>query len=1118
MQPGLFDAPPPDESLPPDQAARDFAVDPANDVVLEASAGTGKTRVLVDRYVRLMEQGVDPSNILAVTFTRKAAAEMRDRILAALRQRAANDVRFSKRWQELRERIGEIQISTIDAFCFSLLREFPLEAGVDPGFEIADETEMARFSKEALDLTLRAARAAIVRDENVRLLFARVKLGPLRDALESLLDRRHVAVPAVGTFVRQRVRFATAPDAAGAFLDRIRQLFATSEHARAIVPDGPAASPEFRWLLEDLQHLDAISAEDPGRVQQLQRRLQRYFLTEAGKPRAKSAARFSKDLFASPDAKRRHDAAVKGLAPAIDTELDTFATNVQGLLARGLQQVLAIAVERYERLLTDHAVLDFAGMLGKAVALLGRQEEFARSRLKLQARYHHVLVDEFQDTNRLQWQLVECLIDAWGEGEGAQDASTSIFVVGDRKQSIYRFRYAEVTLLDEVARKVSALRPGRRVRQAITHSFRSVPELLAFVNALGTDLRGAEGLDERFTYEDTDRFPVPDVAPGARRDGAPVLGVVAESSMEACARAVATEIERLLASAVVRDKTGTRRARPDDIAILFRARTGHQYFEAALDARGIRSYVYKGLGFFDAPEVQDLQALLRYLAAPDSNLRAAEFLRSRFVRISDAGLALIAPALADALRRPDFNVSGSGLDEFDRDVLEIARAGVARWLPMADRVSPSELVGRILRESAYVFELRGRRLDQARENLKKMRALVRRIESRGYATLGRIAHYFETLRAGDESHAIVEAEGCVNLMTIHASKGLERPIVFVVNLHVPGRGRSSAFSVIERGPDGDPEVAFGTSAATRLEDAREREELRRLLYVAVTRARDRLYLAAAVDETKRRVPRRGNSLASLLPPSLLELFTAAAATTPDVEEVEWAAGSSTFAFRVCRPGEAPAPAEVTAADRPAVEAVVTDGADVADVTSVDPAIVSATGGDAAWVDAGAGQEGPADPNEDRAGSSSDRFIGTAVHRLFQRQLAADLSESAVAAVVPQVMRPDELVDIDDVEGLSRAAAGLYARVRASGEIAALLADGTYFYEVPFSFLPPARPGVVVRGRIDCLVIRPDGRVTVIEFKTGRPRPEHARQVELYRDALHAAWPDRDIQTRVLYPS
>ena len=124
---------------PVDQAVRTWAVDPRHHVVLEASAGTGKTRVLVDRYLALLEAGVDPSNILAITFTRKAAAEMRERILTDL------GVRHPARWQELRDRAQDIVVSTIDAFCFALLREFPLEAGLDPGFSMADETEVARL-------------------------------------------------------------------------------------------------------------------------------------------------------------------------------------------------------------------------------------------------------------------------------------------------------------------------------------------------------------------------------------------------------------------------------------------------------------------------------------------------------------------------------------------------------------------------------------------------------------------------------------------------------------------------------------------------------------------------------------------------------------------------------------------------------------------------------------------------------------------------------------------------------------------------------------------------------------------------------------------------------------
>ena len=219
------------------------------------------------------------------------------------------------------------------------------------------------------------------------------------------------------------------------------------------------------------------------------------------------------------------------------------------------------------------------------------------------------------------------------------------------------------------------------------------------------------------------------------------------------------------------------------------------------------------------------------------------------------------------------------LDGGDRELLTHARRAVAGWLSLVDRVSPSELIDALLTQSAYMYELRGRRFLQARENLKKLRALVRRIENRGYATFGRIAEYFETLKAGDDSNATIEAAGCVHLMTIHASKGLERPIVFVVNLHAPGRPPSATFSIVERGPHDEPAVAFGRSDATRLEELREREELRRLLYVAMTRARDRLYLAAEVTESNqlRKGPR---SLAALLPAGLVDVFNRAAAGSP----------------------------------------------------------------------------------------------------------------------------------------------------------------------------------------------------------------------------------------------
>ena len=1105
-QPTLFDLPAEEIVTTPDQAARDFAVDPANDVVLEASAGTGKTRVLVARYVRLIEAGVDPRHILAMTFTRKAAAEMRDRVLALLRRRAQEGALAPDRWRDLRDRIGDIQISTIDAFCFGLLREFPLEADVDPAFEIADETEMARFANEALDLTLRVARGLVKDDEHVRLLFARVKQPVLREAIGALLDRRHVALPAAADFVRRQTAAPTAAIAAQAFLNRLRDRLDGSADRSALINDGPIRSPEFAWLHGDLTSLEDLAArlagnadvpEGPAQVQQLRRRLDRYFLTKAGDPRRKLGSEFPPAQFVSADARRRHEQAVVALAPAIHETFERLDADINGLLARGLVRLLAIAADFYERLLEEHALLDFAGMLARSVRLLERQEEFARSRLKLQSRYHHVLVDEFQDTSRLQWRLVELLIDAWGEGEGIAESPTSIFVVGDRKQSIYRFRHAEVTLLDEAARKIGALRGRRTVRQAITASFRAVPELLAFVNTAAHEIQSTQDLDERFTYGEADRFDIPPVGAGALRDGQPVLGVIASTSMAESAAAVAAEIDRLLGSEVVRDKTRTSRpARPDDVAILFRARAGHRYFEDALEARGIRTYVYKGLGFFDAPEVQDLQALLRFLAQPESDLRAAEFLRSRFVRLSDTALTRLAPAFSKALlgpaaeEMPDF----SGLDGLDHQLLGHTRLGVARWLDLTDRVPASELIDLILRESAYVFEMRGRRLEQARENVKKVRALVRRVENRGYATVGRLAEYFDTLRAGDESNAIVEAAGAVNLMTIHAAKGLEFPIVFVVNLHVGGRGRPGGFSVIDQGPDGKPEVAFNATAGTRLEELREAEELRRLFYVAVTRARDRLYLAAEVDK-KGRLKRSARSLAALLPGSLAEIFTGAAATASDA--VNWETPHGTFTFRVCRPGLS----EV-------VRPVSVEGSDPLPVRTLEPethAVRAVT------------EPAPSDQSVlARSVMTRERLAGTIVHRLMQRSLDPATDEASLRPLVPSLLRSAELVDVDDLEALTTDAVGLYMRLSRQAGLAELLRSGRCHYEVPFSFEPPDRPGELVRGVIDCLVETPDGRMTVIEFKTGGPRPEHQAQADVYAKALANVLSAPKIEVHVVY--
>src|SRR5262249_44738543 len=358
-------------------------------------------------------------------------------------------------------------------------------------------------------------------------------------------------------------------------------------------------------------------------------RVAAHVLTVDGRPRRSGQiSPYRADHHPSPEAARRHRATVVRIGPDVERIVGVFARDLNVVLARGVRRMFAIALEQYRRALEERSVLDFSDVLQRALDLLRRMDEFSQSRFRLESRYHHVLVDEFQDTSRAQWELVSLLIQSWGEGLGLA-TDPSIFIVGDRKQSIYRFRDAEVGVLHEAARHIETLRPAVTPRRSITRSFRAVPELLEFVNEVCSEISQNGGRPDDFSYGDADRFPV-DAASEARRG--PVLGLAVADDPVVAATSVALEIERILREETVRDvRTGVSRpAKPADIAILFRSRTTHREFQAAIEAKGIPAYVYKGLGFFDADETKDLTALMRYLANPGSDLRAAAFLRSRF--------------------------------------------------------------------------------------------------------------------------------------------------------------------------------------------------------------------------------------------------------------------------------------------------------------------------------------------------------------------------------------------------------------------------------------------------------------------------------------------------------
>jgi len=933
-QASLFDADPEPPASPvpsgrpsrdaPDAASRAAAADPRQNVVLEASAGTGKTSVLVGRYLNLLRAGVDPANILAITFTRRAAAEMRQRIVDELRSAAAGSEDARRRWLSLRERLGELSISTIDAFCYALLREFPLEADVDPGVEMADETEVARLGDEAIDHALSIGAALRTSSPELTLLFTELATPRLRVGLAYLLAHRLEAPAAVERFLRT----AGPVDADGALaeaFDRIVAIFRTVEGGiEGFLQSGPLGHPRFRLFSTDLRRLMSAAPRSEALMRSVLEEARRYFLTRAGVPRQRLSD-FRSGHWRDETLRRRHGRSVREMAPAVRDAMTRLDERVNHVLVAGLSRLGAITVSRYRQRLAERGLVDFPEALARAVSLLERMEEFSQSRFRLEARYHHLLIDEFQDTSWPQWQLISLLIDSWGEGAGLVaegPLAPSIFVVGDRKQSIYGFRDADPAILGTAGRRIAALRQEATVRQAIATSFRSVPALLAFVNdvfdAVPKEPRHGEG----FTFGPADRFastPVERAIAGDRAlataDPAhePVLGLVAAGDADEAARAVAQEIGRLVGTAVVRDRvTGVHRpVEPADIAVLFRSRESHREFEQAITASGVQTYVYKGLGFFDTDEVKDLSGLVRFLARPASSLRAAAFLRSRFVRVSDQTIRRLAPDLAGALTGAA-SPPAEAVDPEDRDVLEAARRSVRRWLAVVDCLPPAELIDRILSETAYAFELAGSHRAQARENVKKFREIVRRIQNAGYASLDRLAAHVDRLSTGDESNATLDAARAVHLMTIHAAKGLEFPIVFLVNL---GRGSSavpSPLRVVSGRGEREPLVAVA-GALARADDEerwREREETKRLLYVAMTRARDRLYLSSLLKDGAIRHPR--GSLVDVLPEGLRILFETVWASNP--EEVQWHGPSGrVHRLRVCQ--DAPSGGSAPGAER-----------------------------------------------------------------------------------------------------------------------------------------------------------------------------------------------------------
>lgn len=843
---------------PPDREAREAAADPRRHVVLRASAGTGKTTVLTARYLNLLECGVSPRNILALTFTRKAAAEMKDRIVARLaeperRRRLAG-----------RSDLAEVQVSTMDAFDLGLVREFPLDAGVNPGVEVLDERAMPVVRAEAIDRVFSGA-AGFDGDRlaALPLLVGRTRSG-LRQAAAKYLDNRL-------TWRRRFEERADDPEVRDTSPPpSLREaILEAAAGCRRILESEPGPPLPVRVALAELLETAPASRSAPRRAgarEALHREtLERSFRLDIGKPPPWLAGDLAADAAAVKEALRGHR--TRWIA----------WRNARAFLP--VWELFRAVEEEYRRLKEERGVMDFDDLTVTAARLLSGLGEFSESRLRLDSRYHHLLVDEFQDTSDAQWALLRALMKPWREGQGVTAERVAeatggrlrqptLFVVGDHKQSIYRFRNARVEILGKAEEWIASLpreKPSAP-RIALRWNFRSVRRLRRFVNGasrkIAAEVREGAARDWAFRYDEDDRLPV-DAGPMDREDDAeqPVAVCVTEAAAgrgkgadddahREAAERVAARIAFLL----------RRGAAAEEIALLARSGKRLGAYREAVERLGIPAHQLKGAGFFDTPELRDLAALCRFLARPQSDRRAVELLRSRFfalpgdllVRLKRAGGS--PTPFADALRSGGPGLPPS-LDAEAASAFREAGSEAARFRRLARRLPPSGAVAAVLTATRYAQRAStGRdphRAEQTAANLRKALQHLRAFERGGFPTMEGAARHLAALREGDGTEAPVQVEGAVAVMTIHAAKGLEFDHVFLVDCGGT-LGGDRGVPRVQEGDDGKWKIAlFKDAPFWKPQDAgRSDSEERRCLYVALTRARRTLTLSWTAGFTK----------------------------------------------------------------------------------------------------------------------------------------------------------------------------------------------------------------------------------------------------------------------------
>lgn len=1107
------------------------AADPSRSVWVSANAGTGKTRVLIDRISRLLLAGTPPGRVLCLTFTKAAAAEMANRLrerlgawtlmadaalyddllkLLGREPDEAQTVRARRLFAQVLDAPGGLKIRTIHAFCESLLGQFPLEAGVAPHFQVIDERTSAELLAEARAATLIGAFAG--RDpgltDAVRHLAELADESGIDGVIRELAANRrrlrdlvaaHGSVAALGRAVRTVLGLAPGDSAdslvAAAAADGAFDAAALLRACRAL-DQGTAG---------DQERATAIRAwiENPAtRAAGLTSAYAEVFLTKAGEPRAEKGLTTKDARTADPDTLPILLAEQQRIC-ALAERLKAAAT------ARATEALLTFAdalLGTYDALKDGRALLDYDDLVLKVRGLLRAGGRAAWVHYKLDGGLDHILVDEAQDTSPEQWDVVAGLADEFFAGAGARATTRTLFAVGDEKQSIYSFQGADPAAFERMhqafaERAREAGQPWRAVEMPL--SFRSTWTVLRAVDAVFAASAAADGVTfhgrpiHHLSNRDgqaglVEIWPTvkPEPVPETDPWDAPLDQLPALSPPVRLAERIAGRIAAWLKAGEMLASEG-RPIKPGDVMILVRRR--ERFAEAmirCLKERGIPVAGSDRMVLTEQLAVMDLMALGRFLLLPEDDLTLAEVLKGPLVGLDDDDLFALAwgrdGTLWEALR----------LRAGERETWQSAKDGLGRLLDRADFVPPFEFFSDVLGPGGGRRKILGRLGVDAGDPLDEFLALAQMYERDHVPSLQGFLHWLEAGRT-EIKRDLEHGRGEVRVMTVHGAKGLQANVVFLPDTcTVPDPRLDARVLWHEADPPAALWPAFraneeATCRALR-EAARMRQaqEYRRLFYVAMTRARDRLYVCGW--ETTRG---RGEDC-------WYNRIEAALKERAEVVDV----GFDEPGWRVSDPqteapdGRGEAAAEAADAGPPPAwvlrppppEADPPRPLTPSHPDGEEPPVVSPLGGD-----------------------DGLRFRrGRLIHALLQTlpQLAPSVRLAAAEAF------------------LARRAHGLDAAAQSA--IAAETLAVLEHPEFGIIFGPAGRAEVPLVGtvggrsisaQVDRLVVMPEA-VLVVDFKTNRPAPSdpaavpviYLRQMAAYRQALGAIYPDRPVRCALLW--